>query len=270
MYDTLTGNMPTNFAAIMVRTGTAAPIVICAVVALAVIFTAFYLRMCGLLSPGNKDEYNADRQGSNERRTLEGRSFIFLGSSITLGFAAKKTSFADMIAYRNGCNCVKEAVSGTTLVDKNQKSYVSRLKTISPDTKCDVFVCQLSTNDASFKSPLGTLSENTDIGSFDTHTIYGAMEYIIAYVKDTWNCPVLFYSNPRYPSEQYEAMVGALDRVAAKWDVHVLDLWNNKQLEIPAQYAMNDKIHPTKKGYAIWTPFFEEKLEEILDGGAQE
>ena len=46
---------------------------------------------------------------------LKGKNFIFLGSSVTKGFAAYGQSFADMIAARNDAHCVKEAVSGTTL-----------------------------------------------------------------------------------------------------------------------------------------------------------
>ena len=37
-------------------------------------------------------------------------------------------SFADYISYRNGCEYVKEAVSGTTLVDNGKTSYIQRMK----------------------------------------------------------------------------------------------------------------------------------------------
>lgn len=53
---------------------------------------------------------------------------IFLGSSVTYGAASQGVSFADFIARRNGCEAIKEAVSGTTLVDNGSDSYVSRLK----------------------------------------------------------------------------------------------------------------------------------------------
>ena len=37
-------------------------------------------------------------------------------------------SFVDYISYRNGCEYVKEAVSGTTLVDNGKTSYIQRMK----------------------------------------------------------------------------------------------------------------------------------------------
>ena len=33
------------------------------------------------------------------------------------------------------------------------------------------------------------------------------MEYIIVYAKQTWNCPVIFYTGTKYDSKQYQQMV---------------------------------------------------------------
>ena len=83
---------------------------------------------------------------------LAGKKLIFLGSSVTKGFAARGRSFVDMIAESTGASCVKEAVSGTTLVDNGERSYVwppsrrwgQRLrnkrflaKTVIPSTECN-------------------------------------------------------------------------------------------------------------------------------------
>ena len=118
---------------------------------------------------------------------------IFLGSYVTYGSAAGGVSFADIICERNGYEMVKEAVSGTTLVDTDETSYVSRLKRIEIDS-ADLFICQLSTNDASLGKPLGAIAPGQDIGSFDTGTIAGAIEYVIAYAKAKWACPIAFYT----------------------------------------------------------------------------
>ena len=137
-------------------------------------------------------------------------------------FAAYGKSFLDMIAARNGAVCVKEAVSGTTLADNGSKSYVSRLKALDPKIPCDLFVCQLSTNDATKKVPLGAMAAGKDMSSFDTKTVCGAIEYIIAYAKQTWNCPVVFYTNPQYASPAYKAMVEALKKIADKGGITVV------------------------------------------------
>ncbi|MCR5312013.1 MAG: SGNH/GDSL hydrolase family protein [Lachnospiraceae bacterium] len=200
--------------------------------------------------------------------TLKGKHLIFLGSSVTYGSATGGISFADFIAENNCCTMTKEAVSGTTLADVEEISYISRLKKIR-DQKADLFICQLSTNDATRKLPLGEVSEGFDKEGFDTKTVAGAIEYIIAYAKEKWNCPVIFYTNPRYDSEIYEAMVALLCDIAAKWDVTLIDLWEDRKInnftEEETKKYMADPIHPTVKGYRdIWTPIFEEVLIKAL------
>ena len=58
---------------------------------------------------------------------IKGKTFFFLGSSVTYGHAAGGVSFVDYIEQRNECTCRKEAVSGTTLVDNGENSYVQRM-----------------------------------------------------------------------------------------------------------------------------------------------
>ncbi len=61
--------------------------------------------------------------------------------------------------------------------------YITRLKKLDPNMQVDLLVCQLSTNDASQEKELGKISDSDDISDYDTKTITGAMEYIIAYAK---------------------------------------------------------------------------------------
>ncbi len=224
------------------------------------------LKILGFLNPGNlPGKGKLPKQDS----TLEGKHIIFLGSSVTKGMAAQGRSFVDMLADSYGVKAYKEAVSGTTLVESGSKSYIARLQAIDPKAPCDLFVCQLSTNDATKKKTLGTVTEGKNKSDFDTKTVCGAIEYIIAYVKETWNCPVVFYTNPEYPSPAYSDMVEALKKIARKWQVQVIDLWSDREINDKAhkKYTyMNDKIHPTKKGYALWTPIFADALAAVIAG----
>ena len=193
---------------------------------------------------------------------------MFLGSSVTYGSAANGVSFADFIASRNRWRIIKEAVSGTTLVDEGDNSYVDRMQKLNPEISADLFVCQLSTNDASQKKLLGTISESICPQDFDTKTVAGAIEYIIAYARTTWKCPVAFYTNPRYDSGEYAEMVTLLHRIAEKWNIAVIDLWSDEKWnEITAEQRtryMADPIHPTKEGYLEWwTPYFEKEIDKI-------
>ena len=95
---------------------------------------------------------------------------------------------------------------------------------------------------------MGNVSESMDLADFDTSAVAGAVGYIIAYAGQTWNCPVLFYTNPQYDSRQYKAMVELLQQIASKWDVTVIDMWNDAELNAltKEQHAlyMADGIHP--------------------------
>ena len=219
--------------------------------------------------PGNAEQYDVKNVQKRTDTPLEGKHILFLGSSVTVGAAAQGVSFADYLAARNSCTITKEAVSGTTLVDAGPDSYISRMKTLDTEMAADLFVCQLSTNDATQKKPLGNVSESFDRGDFDTKTVAGAIEYIISYARENWNCPVVFYTNPKYDSPEYAAMVELLHILQEKWGIAVIDLWSDERFNeiTPEQrrHYMADSIHPTKAGYLEWwTPHMENVLCETI------
>ena len=192
---------------------------------------------------------------------LNGKHIVFLGSSVTYGAASNGVSFVDFLAEKMGCRVTKEAVSGTTLVDDAPDSYICRMKKLNPEMKVDLFVCQLSTNDATQMKDLGETCRTYDMDDFNTLTVAGAIEYIIAYARKTWKCPVAFYTSPRYDSARYAAMVGLLQTIRRKWDIALIDLWNDSIFnDITAGQRsryMADPIHPTREGYLEWwTPYF--------------
>ena len=199
---------------------------------------------------------------------LSGKNIIWIGSSVTYGYGSDGYSMADEIEAKHaGTRCFKYAINGTTLVNEGPQSYVARMmKDINLSTKADFFVVQLSTNDASQNKPIGTLTDSFDINSFDDKTVIGAIETIIAYVKNNWNCPVYFYTGTQYSSVQYETMVIKLQQIAQKWNIKIVDLWNNDKMTAIKDTAlyksyMKDPIHPNKKGYVEWwTPEFEKVL----------
>lgn len=214
---------------------------------------------------GNAGTYSVENVEPLENSPLDGMNICYLGSSVTYGASSLQESFVEFIAKRNNTTFVKEAVSGTTLVSTGAGggSYVSRMKKLDKNAKFDLFICQLSTNDASQNKPLG------DINNTDDKTICGAINTIIDYVTTTWNCPVVFYTNAYYESESYSAMVEAVKKIAKIKDIRVIDLYtdaafNDITTEQRSLY-MADKIHPTKAGYLEWwTPKIEQALYSIV------
>ena len=240
------------------------------ILALAVLASALYVcNMFGFFNKGNYGDTALENVELKQNSVLNGNTVIFLGSSVTYGYGSMGVSFVDYLEAADGIIPIKEAVSGTTLADKSEKSYVSRLKRINPELKPDAFVCQLSTNDATKGIPLGSVSEGVELADFDTSTVAGAIEYIIFHVRLTWDCPIVFYTQAKYDSEQYGKMVDLLLQIQKKWGITVIDLWNNEQInsitdEQRSLYLV-DRIHPTKAGYLEWwLPEFEKGLSKVL------
>lgn len=213
---------------------------------------------------GNGDKYSVENVEPLENSPLDGMNICYLGSSVTYGASSLQESFVEFISKRNNTTFVKEAVSGTTLVTTGAGggSYVSRMKKLDKNAKFDLFVCQLSTNDALQNKPLG------DINSTDDKTICGAINAIIDYVKATWNCPIVFYTNAYYESELYAEMVDAVKQIAEIKGIYVIDLYTdaafNDITKEQRSLYMADKIHPTKAGYLEWwTPKFEQVLYQV-------
>ncbi len=243
-------------------------IAICIFTAAVIAAGGYVGNMLGVFDKGNYGEYSLGNTQSVPDSPLMGKTVIFLGSSVTFGYGSLGVSFADFLEKTDGITAVKEAVSGTTLADIKSNSYVSRMKTIDKDIAADAFVCQLSTNDATKEIPLGEISEGFDISEFDTATIAGAIEYITVYAKNTWNCPVIFYTQAKYDNEYYGRMVELMLEIAEKHGVTVIDLWNdtkiNSATDEEKKLYLVDSIHPTKAGYKIWwLPKFREVLTEV-------
>ncbi len=228
---------------------------------------------------GNAEAYDVDNLEKRRDSPLTGKTILFLGSSVTEGAAAEGQSYVELFETLDGVSAIKEAKSGTTLVDKNSvlaaiafgngDSYVKRIKQIDTSAQIDCVVVQLSTNDATMKQPLGEISESIELSAFDTRTVTGAMEWIIRYSRVTWGCLVVFYTGSHYDSAEYAAMVERLCALRDKWDISVIDLYTDEAFNaIDAEtydFYMFDPIHPTKAGYyAWWFPKMEAELTQLL------
>ena len=172
---------------------------------------------------------------------LNGKTILFLGSSVTYGWASDGVSFVDLLAAQCGAHCIKEAVSGTTLADRDDRSYVARLKKVDQSTKLDLLVCQLSTNDAKKRLPLSEIE--------------AAIRYIADYTRTSFGCPLVFYTNTYFESDVYQEMITLLYRLQAEYGFSVLDLYRDPAMQVDeatrATY-MRDAIHPTLLGYRDW------------------
>lgn len=220
---------------------------------------------------GNAEEYSVANTATVENSPVKGNTYFWLGSSVTFGAQSEEESMADFFAKKWDCTCIKEAVSGTKLTAAATGSYVYRfdqyLASAEKAEHLDGFICQLSTNDTSDPDGFGAVTDAsvTDPADFDTKTTFGAMEYIIATARAEWDCPIYFYTNPPFSKEVYGRMVEALEQIAEKWDITVIDLYRDESFNDISEedYAlyMADDVHPTRAGYREWwLPKFEAAL----------
>lgn len=241
-------------------------------------------------SAANDSKYDPSNCTATEN-ALTGKTIYWLGSSVTLGMKSENYSMADYIAARNGATCVKEAVSGTTLIDEEywgKASYTVRMKDGAFDKshKIDAFICQISTNDAKKEniSKWGKITggEVKDMSSFDVSTTLGAIEYIIAYAENVWDCPIYFYSGTYFSDKgerssknpkgsDYQKLIEETKKIIDKWnafdgyEVGLIDLFGDEELNNISKekydFYMHDPVHPYKAGYLEWwTPAFEKRL----------
>ncbi len=229
-----------------------------------------------VISDGSKEEIVKTDESwalQTSSYTLSSKpTYYFLGSSVTYGSANNGKSFVEEVQKTLGYNVVKEAVSGTTLVDNGSSSYVSRLKTLPTQSAVNRLIVQLSTNDVSQNLNFGTLSSSYELSAFNTSTVIGAIEYIIAYAKQTWGCEVIFYTNPNYSNNNYNALINELYKVQAKWGIGILDFYNYVDMPrldvLTLNSYMSDPIHPNATGYAwmgkIFSSYIQGELEKDI------
>ena len=150
----------------------------------------------------------------------------------------------------------KDRINEDTIWKKNFKFQPFDVNADAVSNTHDAFICQLSTNDASNAIPLGEISSSRNLEDFDTKTVLGALEYIIVYADTTWHCPVVFYTGTQYDSPAYGKMVEQLLKLQEKYEIGVIDLWNDAEMnqvsEEDYKLYMFDGIHPTQAGYLNW------------------
>ena len=181
-------------------------------------------------------------------------TYYFLGSSVTYGSNNNASSFINEIASTLNCYTEKEAISGTTLTNNGSTSYVARMmNNFDKNEKVESLIVQLSTNDVSQNKALGTISNSKNIESFDDKTVLGAIEFIIAYAKNTWDCDVIFYTNPNYNNAAYANLITKLYEIKSKWGIGIVDFYNYVDMDsldsATLSSYMSDAIHPNHYGY---------------------
>ena len=214
---------------------------------------------------GNRTEYSFDAIRPLADSRYAGKTLFILGSSVARGHCSGGYAVGEYLAARLGMKLYKSAVSGTTLCDTGDASYVKRLDAALPFVRPDLFICQLSTNDARLGLPEG----DPESDSTDPSDVCGAIRYIIRRVRDAYGCEIYFFTGSKYGSERYGRLVCDLLKIAQKEKIGLLDLWSGNGFNtIPDEKRrlyMKDGVHPTMAGYRDW--WGPELERQLLEGG---
>lgn len=214
--------------------------------------------------PGNAPEYSFDQIMPIDNSPLKDCRVLVLGSSVAQGTSSMGFGIAEYLQNRFSCSCTKDTVRGTTIADTGSQSILKRLETHTSEEDYDLVICQLSTNDATKRLPVGRAGKEKE-----TDTIRDGLLEIIACVRKTWDCPLVFFTSCHFVNDRYDAMVAALHELTDATTVGVLDLWNNKNFNTISKSErklyMADSIHPTLAGYRDWWgPEIERQLRNYL------
>ena len=201
------------------------------------------------LHPGNRKRFSPSLLEEDPSSPLKGKRMLFLGSSVTRGYGSLGEGFPECFIWRDGALPTKEAVDGTTLANKDGRSYLSRLRRHEGE-RFDHMLVQLSTNDAWQGLPLG------DKDSQDTGTTFGSLNEILRIGSSLSKALPIVWSNPYFENGPYREMVRIAKEIAAEERCLFLNLYEDPLVNSigmgERRLFLLDEIHPTRAGYRDW------------------
>lgn len=139
---------------------------------------------------------------------------------------------------------VNQGVSGATFcIVPDRTSMTNAI--LGFNGEADIISLLLGINDFTASYPLGKLGDKT--GS----TIYGCLDLISRHLTTNYPDALIFYMTPlQYKTQsngsyRLEDVVTAIKKVAAKYDIPVLDLYDQGKYELEMGIAPNDGVHPS-------------------------
>ncbi len=219
--------------------------------------------------PGNDSKY--DPETLEARKTaLYGKRMLWMGSSFSAGTGSGGITLCDYLTHINSMEIINESLAHSYLSSVTQNSAVKRFRSsLALVSHTDYLVIEISPIDAEMTP--GTVSEGFDRFTFRIKTTIGALEYLIAYARDLWDPEIILFTLPYCSDPSYERLIGQVHEVSEKWNVHLIDMYHDRELENPdpvkRSLYMTDITHPTKAGLRDWiVPYMQKKLLNIAGG----
>lgn len=207
-----------------------------------------------------KDSSDTEFIENQDNLIFQNVNYIAFGDSITFGLTPKvgsklKNPYPELVAETlNFKSVANEGFCGGTIC-RNNLNYVCVTEMVLSSTKkADIISVMLGVNDYANNLPLG------DINDKSVETVYGGLNLIAEHLITTQEDAFIFFMTPyKYkPDSGYctdineagytlEDVAIAVKQVAAKYDIAVLDMYNEGQFELEMYNANSDGIHPSQE-----------------------
>lgn len=207
---------------------------------------------------------------NNLSSPLKGLVWNVLGDSITAGSGTTK-QYHKFISERTGCVVNNYGLVSSTLSTQFKDQWTSNPMCERIDSmaaNADIITLFGGINDCSSDCVVG------DINSFDTDTIYGALNVLIDKLLYRFPYSIIATiipvksSRPSYDQNIYEQICNAILEVSNKYSIPCLDLRNlcgiNPFDDFMREIYMPDSLHPNINGHRKMSYVIQNFLESIV------
>lgn len=193
-------------------------------------------------------------------------SYVAFGDSITFGVDAYRgvqmeypysRLVADKLSLHSYSNM---GVNGATFCTNTLNRVCMTERVLSYTDKADIISVMLGVNDFATSLPLGKFGDRT------TATIYGSLYLMAEHLTTTQEDAFIFFMTPykcKLEDKTYEDknqagytladVANAIKTVANKYDIPVLDMFNEGKFELEMYNAISDGLHPSPEFIAEYT-----------------
>ena len=189
-------------------------------------------------------------------------SYTAFGDSITYGidgvdWGKMANPYPTLVSNALGLKSLdNQGVSGATYCVNNLNRTNMTARILSYSKEADIISLMLGVNDCYVGLPLG------DETSKDNTTIYGSLYLIANYLTTNYSDSFIFFMTPfkmrgyeKNNSQNYklEDVANAIKYVANKYNIPVLDLFENGNYEVEMYLPVSDGIHPSQGFFIEYT-----------------
>lgn len=235
-------------------------------------------------------EHFTATEGIQAKGPWAGKTVAFVGDSITAGTNCEGDTYwqllqeslelgsAEVLATAGSC------ISSTSDYGNENDPLINRYNDIP---EADLITIFMGTNDYGHDTPLGTIDDTSDV------SFYGALNVIIPALqakqpnaKIVFITPIhrygfginsatgeehTFDSVPNGAGYTLEDYVNAIKAVCEKYNVSVIDLYTELELDPSAEetreYYMEDGLHPNTAGHRLISEYLEHAIELLAETG---